>query len=1086
MKKKTFTKKSLFGIFSGKRVLACVVLMATSLSFMYAQKWIDVTDAYIKDADYSSGGSDFWADGTQRPAVDRELKNAEFYQKNATAAQYIDVDPGSYKLTVRGFYRNGKNDNGAAFEDKTEEIKSFLFAGDNKAPLASLYSAPKNMLGEGASNTLNGWPDRMSTMRDYCNLDESYYVTTLEFSVSEKGKVLIGINSETSEGFTWSCWSDFKLYCYGTEFDALKPQLALLEFYRDSLGVLGISASAELNDVIGKYVGYDANTPVEDIEAALIDIAIQREAASAILSDCSELAVSVTDMEQLLADCEAGVYDVTDVLKDNLRSGIETARGTMQNATIAELVENVSNLVEDINEIYTNTMNVIGLSYYLSTAKKLADRIGGLAETVEYKKVLADLAAAELLVDDVMLDVQALNLVCKNKMNDAFLNAASDENPIDLTSFIVNPNIYQAGSSKDVPIGWTCDRNGADDGNLTNGVGDVDLNCYSWSGNENNQIGKSHYWQKIGGGTEGTVNLPDGLYVVKAATYVYNDLDAETPEKNEEVIQLYASPDSVNFSRVNTNADRDAYDKARKELGTTTELANVEVRGGVLYLGIKGKYIDEPGKWIKNNGRFWNADNFRLFYVNSSVLAAYQERLQNRIEKGEALHNQLGEYDINDDILTIALEEYSPLVTSESLEDLKDAIEGMDELLAMGKIIIENYKELSFLVASGEDLDAQLFNGLIAAQPTARNRFSIALETAEIVFDNLEWDNLYYNTKEAVDELKEALVVFKTSVAICYPLAKAKKLAERIGGMSAHPAYQQVVSDLKNDDLEQMDADLDVFELNAACVEAMTPAVLATASRENPFDMTSFIANPNVYQSSVEAFEADEVNGWFYDGIHGQGGRDGHYMTAEKEGDTWLYCGSWSGHAGNNIGLGNNYYQVVGANGEGTIALPNGTYRISAATYSTASGQIDLYAVTRESYMVGDEVAYKDSVEYVNTINGDKEKWDFAQATVGTTTDVSAIHVKNGSLCIGVKGNSVVGGVGRNWIADNFRLYYLNADEIPDSIDETLVDGDAQPEFVDVYDLTGRLIRSQVKADNAVEGLKKGFYIVGGKKLIVK
>ena len=38
---------------------------------------------------------------------------------------------------------------------------------------------------------------------------------------------------------------------------------------------------------------------------------------------------------------------------------------------------------------------------------------------------------------------------------------------------------------------------------------------------------------------------------------------------------------------------------------------------------------------------------------------------------------------------------------------------------------------------------------------------------------------------------------------------------------------------------------------------------------------------------------------------------------------------------------------------------------------------------------------------------------------------------------------------------------------------------------MDVYDLTGTLVRRQVKRADAVKGLKKGIYIAGGKKYVV-
>ena len=1046
MKKKVLKKKSLPNII-GKRVLICLVLALAFVNFTFAQE--DMTDRLVNPSfDDGTGGWTF--DGISAYKISTGEKAGGLIPGGQN---HLQLWTGSGGIKGKVYQEisglpNGKYSLSAAFSSSFAGT-TYLYANDEK------------------TEVISG--------------DNKYYEVV---GVVFNGSIEVGIEVATTGSPTID-FDDFTLSFLGSaDIGVLVSQSEKLVLGHDSLSVLGFTAAAsELTVVIDKYADYDENTSEGEIGAAIEDVANYNQIISDILSDCTNLAASVTKSEQLLADCEVGIYVVGNPVKENLSVAIEAAKGTMQSASMTELLETVDKSAEAIGEVYSSTIKIISISYPLLTAKTLADKIGGLENTDEYLKVIAGLNAVELSFDDVVLDVQALNLVCKNAMTDDFLNTASDENPINLTSFIVNPNIYQSGSRMENPTGWICERNGADNANVTNGeYGDAEFNCYSWTGNADKQIGKSHYWQQIGGNGEGVVNLPDGLYVVKAATYVSGN--------NGGNILLYASSDSINFSKTDTNTDKTAYDNAKSELGTTTELTNVEVRGGILYLGIKGRYLDEDGV-ISGTGNWWNADNFRLYYVSRSAVSAYQERLQIRIDKGLALHNTLVECGIDDsEYLGYALGEDSLLVTSESIEEIEIAIEEMDELIGMAEVIIENYKELSTLVTAGENLYAQLESGVVVAQPAAMNAFVAALEAAEEVYADLSWDNMHDNTTKVAAELKETSNAFKVSVAICYPLAKAKLLAERIGGMSDNPAYLNVVADLKNDNLEQMDADLDVMELNAACVAAMTPEVLATASLENPFEMTSFIINPNIFQNSVNE-EGNptngKVNGWIYQGVWGQGGNDGQVMTASKEGDTWLHCYSWSGHANNNVGLGNNYYQVVGANGEGTIALPNGTYRISAATYAGVSpGNLDLYAVTRDSYMDGEEVAYKDSVYYANKFNGDKDSWDLAQSTVGTTTDVSAIHVKNGTLCIGARGTAVIGGNGRSWSADNFRLYFLSADEIPDNVDETLVDGNAQPEFVDVYDLTGRLIRSQVKATNAVEGLKKGFYIVGGKKMIVK
>lgn len=55
--------------------------------------------------------------------------------------------------------------------------------------------------------------------------------------------------------------------------------------------------------------------------------------------------------------------------------------------------------------------------------------------------MLADLDAVELTFDDAILDVAALNAKIQEKLTPEFLATVTEENKLDLTSFITNPNI---------------------------------------------------------------------------------------------------------------------------------------------------------------------------------------------------------------------------------------------------------------------------------------------------------------------------------------------------------------------------------------------------------------------------------------------------------------------------------------------------------------------------------------------------------------------------------------------------------------------------------------------------------------------
>lgn len=1092
MKNIVFTKRSPFT--QGRRVLACMLLAFAGGFGAFAQKWIDVTDTYIKNADYSTGTTEGWTDGDATPAVNATEKNAEFYVKLNTAAQKITgLKAGNYKLTVRGFHRAGVNDAGAAYEAGTETILAYLFAGTDSVALASLYSAPKDLAVPTSSGMLNGWPNTMTTMREYCELDPSYYLNELEFTATEGQEMLIGISVKTNAGSSWTCWDDFKLYVNGSAIDALRAQLGKLTESRGKFeGIGATSAVSELTQLIDKYSSYTETTSEADIESAINDIESQNAMIADALTQSNSVFDVISSAETLLADCASGTFYAPAQSISELQSVVDDTKNLLAQTVMADMGTAFPQTTEDLTTATTKLRTLVSLNYTLLKAKNLADQIGGLSGTEEYKAVESALNSTELTYDDVALNVMALNAVCKNAMTSEFLAQASDKNPIDMTSFIVNPNIYQKGESSVAPDGWNCDTRGSSDNRnpTSDSYADSDLFCYSWSGNDANSIGKAHYFQKIGGEGEGVVNLPDGLYELHAATYT---------DGGDGHIYLYASTDSVNFVKSFINTDINKYDSARAVLGVTTDVLNVEVRNGQLYIGVKGKYLDEPG-YVGGTGRSWKADNFRLYYVNSSSKTAYIERLQERLEEGKAVHETLVGYNVDDEDLAGCLEEFPELITDEAttVDDLSGAIEAMDVLLGEAGTVIENYEVFNPLLSNCTTLSEQLQSGAIVAQPTVTSKFNAQLELAAIFADNLSWESLLgEEVTTLTEDLQTVTNEFLASVAICYPLNKAKILADQIGGLSDQEAYQTIVNLLKSDNIDQLDADMATLEMNAICVDAMTPEVLASASPTKPFDMTSFIVNPNIYQNSVT--ETGEPTNTIVNGWNCVSNSDAYVCTSSNAGDTDLYCYSWSGHSAHNVGTPSDYSQVIGTGVavEGKIALPNGAYRVEAATFTSEPGfssRMDLYGMTRSvstttvpDMLGNDSIVYEyaDSVYVTSSFNSDEDLWKNAVGQASTTTIVPEIYVTNGELVIGVKGNNVVTGNGKWWKADNFRLYYIGTQEGV-GVEEAISDETQMSDYVDVYDFSGKLLRKQVNRENATRGLAKGLYIVGGKKVMIK
>ena len=640
--------------------------------------WVDVTNQYLKNADFSTGTNEGWKDGTNtNPTVNKDWKDAELYQTNTSIAQKVTgLQPGTYKLTVQGFHRPAENDNGAAYEENRETLYAYLFAGENKELMKSLYSEPKD--NTGINNTRNGWPEGMEGA---CKFFETYpnsYHNELVFTVSETQDMLMGVVSETRASRSWTLCDNFKLYiAINNLHEALQAQIGSLKQLVPKLDGAGLEqAATTLQTTIDTYEGYGEQTDDETINAAIAAIPDIIATTNALVTAANSLHTAINDCETfnttnaitnlkkqlstLIGNAEQSFSGCA--LTDEAAAGLDAATTELNNLTTVgkELMAAINNcetflknfteevnathaeeltlsiakakavvLTEDaitamnneaaaLNTMFINADGWISLAFVLNKAKALADSIGGLNDEEAYNKVVADLADANLTYDAMAADVAALNVVCRNAMTAKFLSKASTDNPIDLTSFIENPNVYQAGGDNIEP-----DRNGNDSPKRVDGwdiiqlsennspsvtsdlLGDSELYSGSWSANAGNNIGRGHYCTSVGN-TEG-INLPDGRYLLTAATFM-------TKSGETQKVRLYASLDNNEIEAYsNFNGNRTLYDAAAgHNNGKTTEV-EIDVRGGKLYFGIKGN-----GEIVGGQGQHWIADNFRLYYIGET------------------------------------------------------------------------------------------------------------------------------------------------------------------------------------------------------------------------------------------------------------------------------------------------------------------------------------------------------------------------------------------------------------------------------------------------------------------------------------
>ena len=223
--------------------------------------------------------------------------------------------------------------------------------------------------------------------------------------------------------------------------------------------------------------------------------------------------------------------------------------------------------------------------------------------------------------------------------------------------------------------------------------------------------------------------------------------------------------------------------------------------------------------------------------------------------------------------------------------------------------------------------------------------------------------------------------------------------------------------------------------------------------------MTSFIVNPNIYQNAVDDNNTPintVANGW-----ECQTTADSQERTKATSGDTWLYCWSWSGKESNNIASSTDYHQVLGNYGaqESKVALPDGAYRLEAATWCTKTPELlQLYALTRN---VSTEIVPDINQKRQHGLRIQRQRirgscFQCRYRRMGHRSKHVVYHhghtgnlCENGSLVIGIKGSGVITGNGQYWFADNFRLYYVGPNK-GDNISAPSVDNNDLMKEVDV------------------------------------
>ena len=199
-------------------LLGFVYIMMESATM--AASWIDVTDLYIKNANYANNSYEYW-EGTPLSGAN-PMSNAEHYQKTFDTYQILmGLTPGKYRLSLKGYYRAGNsNADYSHFQNDGDNYKyAKLYAkatmGESSVPLVYCSSgATSQRLGGGTAQVDGKYiPNNMEAAHYW--FEAGYYDNSVECNVYSDGTLRIGIKKTYTISEDWTCIDSWKLEYYG-------------------------------------------------------------------------------------------------------------------------------------------------------------------------------------------------------------------------------------------------------------------------------------------------------------------------------------------------------------------------------------------------------------------------------------------------------------------------------------------------------------------------------------------------------------------------------------------------------------------------------------------------------------------------------------------------------------------------------------------------------------------------------------------------------------------------------------------------------------------------------------------------------
>ena len=244
--------------------------------------------------------------------------------KNFTLKQTITGAPnGKYKMTIKGYYRDGNRDDVATRRAAGEEkLLANYFVNDSKAKVMSILDGAAQTRSDGKFYYPDGdtpapygyYPDNAEAFNRIFQDNPDAYTNEGVTGIVSDGNLLIGVEKIDANASDWFAFDDFRITYLGNEIDlsefvaALEEAIASAEAFNSSKTSTALKNA--LDEALQTAQAALTSTSQEEITGAT-------SALNAALSAAQSVDVSVLKATAELAKAEGVNTDVADELIEN-------------------------------------------------------------------------------------------------------------------------------------------------------------------------------------------------------------------------------------------------------------------------------------------------------------------------------------------------------------------------------------------------------------------------------------------------------------------------------------------------------------------------------------------------------------------------------------------------------------------------------------------------------------------------------------------------------------------------------------------------------------------------------------------------